>query len=298
MDTQVILKAFISNEGRLCCKKDNNIGLVHKTISIPLICPLCGKAAEADHIPKTIPLIAVHCPNCVKYTVQEDFFGDFNDAEHSFLLSGDICTHKRIWTALCRFGYCNEAIKKQKPLESADHILRYPIRLYNQPYSNNWDGWKEYIDLPDVAYYKGEEELKDLTEKAVKLGYLEVKDGRYKPTVAGMEFSRLVKEKERLAANQKSLYINMNKNVETELRQMFPRNVGFYEMSRDKLYFRADEFFPGFYHRTPALITDLFAFIYGMEYFVAREISHQFFPLADVFPFAQVRASFRILESQ
>ena len=55
---------------------------------------------------------------------------------------------------------------------------------------------------------------------------------------------------------------------------------------RDKLYFRADELFPDFHHRTPAFIADLFTFIYGMEYFAVREIFHQFFPLAGVFPFA------------
>lgn len=48
--------------------------------------------------------------------------------------------------------------------------------------------------------------------------------------------------------------------------------VNHLEFCRDKLYFRADEFFPYFHHRTPAVIAYLFPFIYGMEYFAVREI--------------------------
>lgn len=52
----------------------------------------------------------------------------------------------------------------------------------------------------------------------------------------------------------------------------FPVMVNHLEFCRDKLYFRADEFFPYFHHRTPAVIAYLFPFIYGMEYFAVGEI--------------------------
>ena len=64
--------------------------------------------------------------------------------------------------------------------------------------------------------------------------------------------------------------------------------VDYLELCRDKLNFRADEFFPDFHHRTSAVIADLFPFIQGMKYFSVREIFHQFFPLAGVFPFAEM----------
>ena len=48
----------------------------------------------------------------------------------------------------------------------------------------------------------------------------------------------------------------------------FPVMVNHLEFCRDKLYFRADEFFPYFHHRTPAVIAYLFPFIYGMPNFV------------------------------
>ena len=54
--------------------------------------------------------------------------------------------------------------------------------------------------------------------------------------------------------------------------------VNHLEFCRDKLYFCADEFFPYYHHRTPAVIAYLFPFIYGMEYFAVREIFYQFFP--------------------
>ena len=58
--------------------------------NIELPCPLCGRDAKVTLFPHTIPFITVYCPNCIKYAVQEDLFQNFDDAEHAYLLSGEM----------------------------------------------------------------------------------------------------------------------------------------------------------------------------------------------------------------
>lgn len=207
--------------------------LKYKSVNIPLTCPLCGRDAKADYAPKAIPFITIHCPNCVKYSVQEDFFECFDDTEHSYLLSGDIRhTQKDMDGHFISADSANDAIAKQKALESENRSLSYLVWQYDQ-ISGSWDGWKEYIYLPAVAYCKNEDELQKLTEKAVKLGYLEEKDGRYKATVAGMRFSKdeILKETEIFNS-----IVNSGFNV-TEVHPRKKYDVFISHANKDKLVY-------------------------------------------------------------
>lgn len=55
------------------------------------------------------------------------------------------------------------------------------------------------IEYPAVAYCKDKEDLRNITEIAVELGYLEKGDERYKPTVSGVTFSSEERKRESTA---------------------------------------------------------------------------------------------------
>lgn len=167
--------------------------------NISLSCPLCGRKATATLSPHTIPFIAVYCPNCIKYAVQEDLFQKFDDAEHAYLLSGEMRhTQENMTTHLVSAESAKEIINKQLQLESENRSMAYLIWHYDQKESDR-NGWREYIEYPAVAYCKDKEDLRNITEIAVELGYLEKGDERYKPTVSGVTFSSEERKRESTA---------------------------------------------------------------------------------------------------
>ena len=96
--------------------------------NISLSCPLCGRKATATLSPHTIPFIAVYCPNCIKYAVQEDLFQKFDDAEHAYLLSGEMRhTQENMTTHLVSAESAKEIINKQLQLESENRSMAYLI---------------------------------------------------------------------------------------------------------------------------------------------------------------------------
>lgn len=207
--------------------------------NIGLPCPLCGRDAKVTLSPHTIPFITVYCPNCIKYAVQEDLFQNFDDAEHAYLLSGEMRhTQENMSTHLISVDSAQEIVEKQKQLESENRSKAYLIWHYDQKEGDR-NNWREYINLPAVAYCRDEEELKDITDKAVGLGYLEMNGDRYKPTVSGVNFSREEREKERQKLIRdmerlQSKYIEIDEELEKKFKLISTRNATFYAMTADE----------------------------------------------------------------
>lgn len=183
-----------------------------KKSNISMPCPLCGRDSVIAISHHTIPFLTVECPNCIRYALREDFFESFDDAEHAYLISGELChTQENMTVHLVSAEAADEMIERQLKLESEDRSMAYLVWHYDQK-DGGWNGWREYIALPAVAYCKDETDLKRITEKVVSYGYMEEKEGRYKPTIAGMMFyeSKYRKENEMLLggeSNNKKVFI-------------------------------------------------------------------------------------------
>lgn len=213
--------------------------------NISLSCPLCGRKATATLSPHTIPFIAVYCPNCIKYAVQEDLFQKFDDAEHAYLLSGEMRhTQENMTTHLVSAESAKEIINKQLQLESENRSMAYLIWHYDQKESDR-NGWREYIEYPAVAYCKDKEDLRNITEIAVErppedtydfvnreIRTRLIADGKESNGTEGYAIRRTFVGS--FTFKQKNQYIDFGKELEAKFRRISTRDAEFQAMSRDE----------------------------------------------------------------
>lgn len=194
---------------------------------------------------QTIPFIAVYCPNCIKYAVQEDLFQKFDDAEHAYLLSGEMRhTQENMSTHLVSAESAKEIINKQLQLESENRSMAYLIWHYDQKEGDR-NGWREYIEYPAVAYCKDKEDLRNITEIAVErppedtydfvnreIRTRLIADGKESNGTVGYAIRRAFVGS--FTFKQKNQYIDLGKDLEAKFRRISTRDAEFQAMSRDE----------------------------------------------------------------
>lgn len=158
-------------------------------------CPLCNRLSDVELSQNTIPFVTVSCPNCIRYAAKVDFFEEFDDAEHAYLLSANLRhTQENMTVHLMSVKNASEIIWEEKRTESDDKSMAFLLWFYDQK-QPDFRGLRDYVDLPAIAYCKDSEDLKRIMNLALTQGYMESIDGKYKPTVEGMKFSQTVRER-------------------------------------------------------------------------------------------------------
>lgn len=203
------------------------------------------KESDGNAFASYNPFIAVYCPNCIKYAVQEDLFQKFDDAEHAYLLSGEMRhTQENMTTHLVSAESAKEIINKQLQLESENRSMAYLIWHYDQKESDR-NGWREYIEYPAVAYCKDKEDLRNITEIAVErppedtydfvnreIRTRLIADGKESNGTEGYAIRRTFVGS--FTFKQKNQYIDFGKELEAKFRRISTRDAEFQAMSRDE----------------------------------------------------------------